>query len=107
MTMAANMPENGPAVPLGEPPDRNPTTLADAADQWVGHVRRALMDGASQDEMRVIGAAFKSVDMMIQQAMAAAGPAGPGAPQGQPGAPPDATSDYGDGGGTPMDERGP
>jgi len=105
MPMPMNMMENGPSVPLGEPPDSQPMTLADACDVWLGHVRRALRDGTSREEMTLIGATFKAVEMEIQNSMAAQG-AAPGGESAPPEAGPgDETQDVGAGAGEPMEDQ--
>lgn len=98
--MPLNTIENGPAVPLGEPPDARPVGLAEAAEQFLSHIRRAVrMDGVQPDEMRIIGATFQAVKMEIQAAMArqsamGAGGGAPGEFQ-QPEGPSNETQDYG------------
>jgi len=98
--MPLNTAENGPAVPLGEPPDARPVGLAEASEQWLSQIRRAVRaDGVQPDEMQIIAATFQAVKMEIRAAIArqSAGGAGvPGAPAvpGQQG-PSTETQDYG------------
>ena len=105
--MPLNTAENGPAVPLGEPPDAQPTTLADACEQFLGHARRAMRDGVQPDEFQLLGATFKSISMEMKATMARQSAGGAGGAPGdfqQPAGPSNETQDYGSAAGaTPME----
>lgn len=99
MSSVLNSIENGPAVPLGEPPDARPVGFPEACEQFVGHCRRAFLgDGIQPDEMRIIAATFQSVKMLMREAIArqsAGGAAGaPGEFQ-PPAGPSNETQDFG------------